>query len=226
MISLRSNTILSFFLYLGDKYVNAVTFIDTAISREWLLTAPNIEVYAVMKNRTVMSWMTVCRLVAGCQLSWETLFLYIPGRACCQCSSPKCWMCTYQSSRCHNPEAQTRLVTPVKPCALRRATSCSNYDRIALWVYCNLENFLSVFFSSCSDVLKLYFSGEFKVLSIKLELITFLLSGPGSSVGIATDCGLDGSGSNPGGDEIFRPSRPALGPTQPSVKWVPGLSRE
>jgi len=41
--------------------------------------------------------------------------------------------------------------------------------------------------------------------------------GPGSSVGIATDYGLDGPGSNPGGDEIFRPSRPALEPTQPPV---------
>ena len=46
------------------------------------------------------------------------------------------------------------------------------------------------------------------------------MCGPGSSVGIATDYGLDGPGSNPGGDEIFRPSRPALGPTQPSVKCV------
>jgi len=46
----------------------------------------------------------------------------------------------------------------------------------------------------------------------------------GSSVGIATDYGLDGPGSNPGGDEIFRLSRPALGPTQPPVKWVPTLS--
>jgi hypothetical protein len=50
--------------------------------------------------------------------------------------------------------------------------------------------------------------------------------GPGGSVGIATELnGLDGPASNPGGDEIFRPSRPALGPTQSPVQWVPGLSR-
>ena len=49
--------------------------------------------------------------------------------------------------------------------------------------------------------------------------------GPGNSVGIATDYGLDGPVSNPGGDEIFRQFRPTLGPTQPPVKWVPGLSR-
>ena len=49
--------------------------------------------------------------------------------------------------------------------------------------------------------------------------------GPGSSVGIATNYRLDGPGSNPGGNEIYRPSRPALGSTQPSVKRVLGLSR-
>jgi len=48
------------------------------------------------------------------------------------------------------------------------------------------------------------------------------VSGPDSSVGIATDYGLGGPGSNPGGDEVFRPSRLALGPTQGRV---PGLSR-
>jgi len=54
---------------------------------------------------------------------------------------------------------------------------------------------------------------------------THFCCGPGSSVGIATDYGLGGPGSKPGRDEIFRPSRPTLGPTQPPVKWVPGLSR-
>ena len=44
------------------------------------------------------------------------------------------------------------------------------------------------------------------------EYIYIYMSGPGSSVGIATDYGLDGPGSKPGGDEIFRLSRPALGP--------------
>ena len=49
--------------------------------------------------------------------------------------------------------------------------------------------------------------------------------GPSSLVGIATDYGLDGPGSNPGEDEIFRQFRPTLGPTQPPVQYVPGLSR-
>ena len=52
-----------------------------------------------------------------------------------------------------------------------------------------------------------------------------VISGPGSSVGITNNYGLDGPRSNPVGDEIFGGSRPALGPTQLPVKRVPVLSR-
>ena len=51
------------------------------------------------------------------------------------------------------------------------------------------------------------------------------IAGPGSSVGVVTDYGLDGPGWNPSGDDILRLSRPVMGPTQPPVQWVPGLSR-
>jgi len=59
---------------------------------------------------------------------------------------------------------------------------------------------------------------DFYVVTVNLVTVFIHFHGPGSSVGIATEYGLDVPGSNPSGDEIFRLYRTALGSTQPTVK--------
>ena len=59
-------------------------------------------------------------------------------------------------------------------------------------------------------------------LRLHFKYIDMNISGLGSSVGIATDYGLDGPESNPGGDEIFHPFRQALEAHPASCKMGTG----
>ena len=75
---------------------------------------------------------------------------------------------------------------------------------------------------------KMTINGTHDRFSYFVVFITYkqLIMGRDSSVGIATRYGLDGLGiESQWGRDFPYPSRPALGPTQPPVQLVTGLSR-
>jgi hypothetical protein len=90
-----------------------------------------------------------------------------------------------------------------------------NTKHIQVWAACTKLNVKSVGASRDRQAL------------IKLYLPTTSLSGPGSIVDIATGYGLNGPWIETRWQAgFFSPVQtPVLGPTQPPIQWVPGLSR-
>jgi hypothetical protein len=99
-----------------------------------------------------------------------------------------------------------------QPCLVGRKCIIYVEMPVCIMSYCSGPGFIGV----CMLVVK----------RVWFHMLGPQLCGPGSSVGVATDYGLDGPGiESQWGRDFLHTSRLALGPTQPPVQWILSLSQ-
>ena len=96
-----------------------------------------------------------------------------------------------------------------------------------LTVHVHPQNLTCITIHRCSITIIIIIIITTTIIIIIIVVVVVVVVGRDSSVGIATRYAVDGPGieSPRGGRDFMHPSRLALGPTQPPLQWVQGLSR-
>jgi hypothetical protein len=193
---------------------------------------PQLRLYLQQKTRRCVLWWVRSGISKG-----RAAFMF-KGQAFLEeiiLLSPWTWQ-QYVPSKRREPLSQQHSVTTQNTWVLSNTavrTSNLTFDLFMFPFIGFISTYLTPLFISSASLFPLTLSlALVSVFQLFLHLVlssrmnTRIASwvGRDSSVSIATRCGLDGPGiESRCGRDFPHPSRPAMGPTQRLVQWVPGL---